>query len=86
MRRLMMYHTLDRIPDVPVPEDFFIRNWKPGEEEIWLEICRCGLCAPDAGISAWDSAILGRENLKPEKGMSDSVILTGMTEVKLNRI
>ncbi len=67
MRQLMMYHTLDRIPDVPVPEDFFIRNWKPGEEEIWVEICRCGLCAPDAGIGAWESAILGRENLKPEK-------------------
>ena len=34
MRQLMMYHKLDRIPDVPVPADFFIRNWKPGEEEI----------------------------------------------------
>ena len=66
MRQLMMYHTLDTIPDIPVPEGFFIRNWKPGEEEIWLEICRCGLCGQDAGMGVWDGAILGRENLKPE--------------------
>ena len=36
MRQLMMIHTLDTIPDKPVPEGFFIRNWKPGEEEIWV--------------------------------------------------
>ena len=67
MRQLMMYHTLDFIPDVPVREGFYIRTWKPGEEQDWVEICRCGLCAEDATIDAWNSAILGRENLKPEQ-------------------
>ena len=67
MRQLMMIHTLDRVPDIVPEEGFFIRNWKPGEEENWLEICRCGLCAEDAGMGVWDSAILGRETLKPER-------------------
>ncbi len=67
MKQLMMYHTLDRIPDVSVQDGFFIRNWQPGEEDVWVEICRCGLCSPDAGREAWDGAILGREGLVPEK-------------------
>ena len=65
MRQLMMYHTLGEIRTIGIPEGFFIRNWKPGEEEAWLEICRCGLCGPDAGMDVWNGAILGRENLNP---------------------
>ena len=65
MRQLMMLHTLDKIPDIPPTPGFFIRTWTPGEEEAWLEIVRCGLSAPDAGIETWNSTILGRENLNP---------------------
>ena len=66
MKQLMMYHTLDKIPDIPVTPGFFIRNWRPGEEEAWLKIVRCGLSGPDADIGTWNGAILGRENLRPE--------------------
>ena len=67
MQQLKMYHKLDVIPEVPMPEGFFIRNWKPGEEAAWLEICRCGLTGPEAGIDVWNGAILGQANLDPLK-------------------
>lgn len=65
MRQLMMIHLLDTIPEKAAPEGFFIRNWKPGEEEIWVEICKHGLCGPDATIHEWNSAILGQGHLDP---------------------
>ena len=66
MRQLMMIHLLDTIPDVPAAPGYSIRAFRPGDEEAWVEICRCGLCAEDATISAWNDAILGRAELKPE--------------------
>ncbi len=66
MRQLMMIHLLDTIPDVPAVPGYSIRAFRPGDEEAWVEICRCGLCAEDATISAWNDAILGRAELKPE--------------------
>ncbi len=65
MRQLMMIHLLDEIPDKAAPEGFFIRNWKPGEEEIWVEICKYGLLGPDATVSDWNRAILGQGHLDP---------------------
>ena len=65
MRQLMMIHLLDEIPDKTAPEGFFIRNWTPGEEEIWVEICKYGLLGPNATINEWNSAILGRGHLDP---------------------
>ena len=65
MRQLMMIHLLDEIPVKPAPEGFFIRNWKPGEEEDWVEICKYGLLGPDATINEWNSAILGQGHLDP---------------------
>ncbi|MBR5680156.1 MAG: GNAT family N-acetyltransferase [Clostridia bacterium] len=65
MRQLMMIHLLDNIPDKAAPEGFFIRNWTPGEEEIWVEICKYGLLGPDATINEWNGAILGRQTLDP---------------------
>ena len=67
MRQLMMIHLLDAIPDKTVPEGFFIRNWRPGEEMIWVEICKYGLCGPDAGIEAWNGAILERKTIDPAR-------------------
>jgi len=61
----MMIHLLDNIPDKAAPEGFFIRNWTPGEEEIWVEICKFGLLGPDATINEWNGAILGRQTLDP---------------------
>ena len=65
MRQLMMIHLLDTVPVKPAPEGFFIRNWKPGEEEIWVEICKFGLLGPDATINEWNGAILGQGHLDP---------------------
>ena len=53
MRQLMMIHLLDNIPNKAAPEGFFIRNWTPGEEEIWVEICKYGLLGPVATITGY---------------------------------
>ena len=71
MSQLAMLHTMENIPSVPFRDGFSIRNFRPGEEMDWVKICRCGLCAPDAGIESWENAILGPakngEDLVPER-------------------
>lgn len=71
MDQLAMMHTMKKIPAVDFRDGFSIRNFRPGEEMDWVEICRCGLCAPDAGIESWESAIIGLgkngEDLVPER-------------------
>ena len=66
MRQLMMIHLLDAIPDKAAPEGFFIRNWQPGDEESWVEICKYGLLGPDATVNEWNRAILGQGHLDPK--------------------
>ncbi len=67
MRQLMMLHKLDFIPDCPVPEGFSIRTYEPGDEVKWVEICKHGLCGPDATLDAWRDAILNRETIVPSR-------------------
>ena len=68
MSQLMMLHRMDEIRVCPVAEGWHIRTFRPGEEQIWLEICRHGLVGEDC-TDAWDWAIIARENLVPEKDL-----------------
>ena len=67
MKQLAMIHNMKNIEDYPLHEDFSVRNYRPGEELIWVEICKNGLFAHDVGYEGWKNEILGRENLVPEK-------------------
>ncbi|MBQ8186993.1 MAG: GNAT family N-acetyltransferase [Clostridia bacterium] len=68
MKQLMMLHRMDEIRPADIADGWHIRTFRPGEEEIWLEICRHGLVAPDC-TDAWDWAIIARENLVPERDL-----------------
>ena len=68
MKQLMMLHRMDEIRTCPVAEGWHIRTFRPGEEQIWLEICRHGLVGEDC-TDAWDWAIIARENLVPERDL-----------------
>lgn len=67
MQQLMMLHRMEQIADHPIPAGWTIRNWHEGEIGIWTEICKNGLVAPNDTGEAWKQAILGRENLVPER-------------------
>jgi GNAT superfamily N-acetyltransferase len=67
MKQLAMLHLMNEIEDYPVPEGFHIRTYRPGEENIWVEICKNGLCGPDADISAWNNSILDQETIIPQR-------------------
>lgn len=58
MQQLRMIHKFDHIPDVPVPEGFTVRNFRKGEELIWVGICKNGLLEADAGIEMWEKRIM----------------------------
>ncbi|MGN1345889.1 MAG: GNAT family N-acetyltransferase [Eubacteriales bacterium] len=67
MKQLMMLHRMERIDEYPIPEGWTIRNWREGEIDLWTRICENGLIGPDSDHAAWKGAILGRENLVPER-------------------
>lgn len=67
MKQLAMIHLMEEIEDYPVAEGFHIRPYREGEELIWVEICKNGLCGPEAGIDLWEKAILGEETIIPQR-------------------
>lgn len=71
MRQLAMMHLLDNVPAVEFEKGFSIRNYRKGEEEDWLAICRCGLSGPDSGPEVWKNAIedliAAGDDLVPER-------------------
>ena len=66
MQQLRMIHKFDNIPDVPVPQGFTVRNFRSGEELVWVEICKNGLLGQDAGMKDWEKDML-KLPLDPEK-------------------
>lgn len=68
MKQLMMLHRMDEIRTCPIADGWHIRTFKPGEEQVWLEICRHGLVGEEC-TDAWDWAIIARENLVPERDL-----------------
>lgn len=67
MNQLHMIHTLERIPDIPLAKGFSLRNYRPGDEPAWIEICKHGLLKPEDGMEAWNSAILSVPEIDPGK-------------------
>lgn len=62
-----MIHKLDRLPPYSLADGFSLRMYQPGDEAIWLEICKYGLLAESDGMESWDTCMLSMENLVPER-------------------
>ena len=67
MEQLLMYHRMDAFAEHPVPEGFFVRKFRPGEERIWVEINKCGIFGPDVGMDGWENSVLKIAGLVPER-------------------
>lgn len=67
MGQLVMYHLMDAFVEHPVPEGFLVRNYRPGEERVWIEINKCGIFGPDAGMEGWENMVVKRGGLVPER-------------------
>ena len=62
-----MYHLMDAVVEHPVPEGFFVRMFRPGEESVWIDINKCGILGPDAGMESWESMVVKMNGLVPER-------------------
>ena len=62
-----MYHLMDAVVEHPVPEGFFVRTFRPGEESVWIDINKCGILGPDAGMESWESMVVKMNGLVPER-------------------
>lgn len=67
MGQLIMYHLMDVFVEHPVPDGFFVRKFRKGEEAVWIEINKCGIFAPDAGMEGWEKMVVKRNGLVPER-------------------
>lgn len=67
MKQLKMLRDLKEIPELYQPEGFTLRNFRPGEELIWVDVCKNGLLGENAGMEAWDHCIVGIEGIVPER-------------------
>lgn len=64
---LKMIHLFDKIETVPVPQGFTCRNFKNGEEEIWVNLCKNGIIDENADVETeWYKRIV-KTGLEPEK-------------------
>ncbi len=62
-----MYHRMDVFAEHPVPEGFFVRKFRPGEERNWIEINKCGIFGPDVGMDGWENSVRKIASLVPER-------------------
>ncbi len=62
-----MYHRMDAFPEDTVPEGFFVRQFRPGEERIWVEINKCGIFGPVVGMDGWENSVRKIAGLVPER-------------------
>ena len=62
-----MYHLMDALVEHPMPEGFFVRKFRKGEEAIWIEINKCGIFGPDAGMEGWESMVVKMNGIVPER-------------------
>ncbi|MBP5542547.1 MAG: GNAT family N-acetyltransferase [Kiritimatiellae bacterium] len=67
MNQLVMYHLMDALVEHPMPEGFFVRKFRKGEEAVWIEINKCGIFGPDAGMEGWESMVVKMNGLVPER-------------------
>lgn len=69
MAQLKMYWLPGtKIESFDLPDGYAISNYQTEEDKLaWCECCRNGLIADDAGVEAFDRAILGRKDVCPER-------------------
>ena len=67
MGQLVMYHLMDAFAEHPVPKGFFVRNYRPGEEQVWIEINKCGIFGPNVGMDGWENMVVKMAGLVPER-------------------
>ncbi len=67
MGQLIMYHLMDHFKESPVPDGFRIRNFRSGEEAVWIEINKCGIFGPDVGPEGWENMIVKMKTIVPER-------------------
>ena len=67
MGQLVMYHLMDAFAEHPVPKGFFVRNYCPGEEQVWIEINKCGIFGPNVGMDGWENMVVKMAGLVPER-------------------
>ena len=66
---------LRRLPDVPIPEGFVQRAYRPGDEDGWLALLQA------AGFEEWDRPRVDEYLTDPERREGSSVIVEGDTMV-----
>ena len=67
MEQLRMINKMGKVPPLSIEAGFSIRMFQPGDEAVWLEICKHGLLEENAGMESWDSCMLSLPTLKPER-------------------
>jgi mycothiol synthase len=67
MEQLRMINKMGKVPPYKIEEGFEIRLFRPGQEQLWVDICRHGLLEENQGLECWKSAIVDMENLVPER-------------------
>lgn len=66
MKQLRMLRDLEQLPELFNPEGFTLRNFRPGDENVWVEICKHGLLEQTDGVECWARDMLSVP-LVPEK-------------------
>ena len=66
---------LRRLPDVPLPDGFAQRGYRPGDEDGWLALLKA------AGFTEWDRPRIDEYLEDPERREGSSVIVEGDTMV-----
>lgn len=66
---------LRRLPDVPIPEGFVQRAYRPGDEDGWLALLLA------AGFEEWDRPRVDEYLTDPDRRVGSSVIVEGDTLV-----
>lgn len=67
MEQLRMIHKLNELPEQTLAEGFTLRQYVPGDETAWVEICMHGLLGEADCDSGWDKCIVAMKALVPER-------------------
>ena len=67
MEQLRMIHKMGTVPPFEIEDGFSIRMYQPGDEAVWIEICKHGLLEENAGIESWESSMLSLKPLIPQR-------------------
>ena len=68
MRQLLMFNMMKDLPEVKIPDGWTIRNFRPGEEQVWYDICLNGLLGENEnGAEKMFDTFITSRGIDPEK-------------------